>query len=189
MTPNIFEFKNQNILKSVELEGIRFYAPDLTQNWGDERFDACLVCLDYNGHNSGVIFEINGVNTQNVFLEWTEEVTDKLLRTWRDIQEATEKGAEGIAVLLIKKYTPYKIIERAAKGTGIDYWLSEQMSLLPFQHAARLEVSGQISKNNSRYKAKIRQKQQQTQQSDYTQLPVYVVVVEFGTPQATLIKR
>lgn len=176
-------------MESITLEGIKIYVPDLTENWSAERFDACLVCLNYNKHESGVLLDVNGVIKESIKLEWTAEMNDKLIRTWRDIQEATEKGAEGMAVLLLKKYTPYKIIERAAKGTGIDYWLSEKMSLLPFQYAARLEVSGQIGKNDTRYRAKILQKQQQTQQSDYTQLPVYVAIVEFATPKAILIKR
>ncbi len=176
-------------MESIVLEDIRKYTPDLTQNWSDERFDACLVCLDYNKHQSGIVLNIIGVAEEDLTLTWTAEVTDKLIRTWRDIQEATEKGAEGMVVLLLKKYTPYKIIERAAKGTGIDYWLSEKMSLLPFQHAARLEVSGQIGKDDARYRAKILQKQRQTQQSDYTKLPVYVAIIEFATPKAILIKR
>jgi len=145
-------------LESITLEGIKIYAPDLTENWSAERFDACLVCLNYNKHESGVLLDVNGVIKESIKLEWTAEMNDKLIRIWRDIQEATEKGAEGMAVLFLKKYTPYKIIERAAKGTGIDYWLSEKMSLLPFQYAARLEVSGQIGKNDTRYRAKIPQK-------------------------------
>ena len=151
----------------MTLEGIRIYVPDLTENWSAERFDACLVCLNYNKHESGVVLHVNGIAKESITLEWTAEVTDKLIRTWRDIQEATEKGAEGMAVLLLKRYTPYKIIERAAKGTGIDYWLSEKMSLLPFQYAARLEVSGQIGKDDTRYRSKILRKQQQTQQQQF----------------------
>lgn len=145
-------------MESITLEGIKIYVPDLTENWSAERFDACLVCLNYNKYESGVLLDVNGVIKESIKLEWTAEMNDKLIRIWRDIQEATEKGAEGMAVLLLKKYTPYKIIERAAKGTGIDYWLSEKMSLLPFQYAARLEVSGQIGKNDTRYRAKILQK-------------------------------
>ncbi len=176
-------------MKVIKLEGIKEYVPDLTRNWSEERYDASLVCLNFNEHESSLVFNLRGVEDERVLLEWQGEMTNKLERTWRDIQEATEKGAEGIAVLLIKKYTPYKIIERAAKGTGIDYWLSEEMSLLPLQYAARLEISGQINKNDTRYRSKIRQKQRQTQQSDSTQLPVYVIVVDFGTPQADIIKR
>ena len=67
--------------------------------------------------------------------------------------------------------------------------MSEKKSILPFGgHSARLEVSGLINQNNSQYNYRIKQKKKQTKQSDNTNLPAYVAVVEFETPKATLTK-
>jgi len=83
-------YSNQTILKSVVLEGIKELTPDLTQNWSEERYDAALVCLNHNRHTSGTPFYINGIRQEQIRFEWTGKLTDKLTRTWRDIQEATD---------------------------------------------------------------------------------------------------
>ena len=42
---------------------------------------------------------------------------------YRDLQEATEMGACGIAIVIARELIGYSIIERSVKGTGFDYWL------------------------------------------------------------------
>ena len=126
---------------------------------------------------------------REALLTWATQITEVEKRTWSDLQETTEKGAEGMAALLVTRYTPYKIIHRAAKGTGIDYWLGHQDALLPFQDAARLEVSGILKGTRTQLKSRTLMKIKQTEQSDDTDLPVYVVVMEFGQPRATLQER
>ena len=114
-------------------------------------------------------------------------INDQTRRTWADLQEATQYGATAIAVLLAKKETGYAVIERSAKGTGIDYWLGHEAEGPPFQNKARLEVSGILSVEGSvndveRAVAKrVREKLKQTQPSSGS-LPAYVVVVEFWKP-------
>lgn len=176
-------------MKSVNLNEIKEEVPDLTKSWGQEKFDAALICLDYNKHKGSVELKVEGIRKGDFVISWKNRITLRMRNTWKDLQEATEKGAEGIAILLISHLTNYKIIQRSAKGTGIDYWMSEKDSILPFQNSARLEVSGLLKKNDNDYKQRIKKKKKQTEQSDNTNIPAYIAVVEFESPKATLIKK
>ena len=84
--------------------------------------------------------------------------------------------------------TDYHIVQRSRKGTGFDYWLGLKDDIL-FQHAARLEVSGIRQGNGKQVEARVSQKRKQTEQSKGLRIPAYVVVVEFGTPVAVVVKQ
>ena len=100
---------------------------------------------------------------------------------------ATEHGAYGIACLLILDLTGLTVIQRSRKGTGFDFWLGDDEEL-PFQNKARLEVSGIRQGDAARVAARVAQKKKQTGRSDGF-LPAYVIVVDFGTPLARVIKK
>ncbi len=176
-------------MRSIKLNDIKKEVPGLTKSWGETRLEATLICLDYHQHKSPVNLKVEGQNKIDFMLNWKNKITLKMRNTWKDLQEVTEKGAEGIAVLLVSYLTNYKIVQRSAKGSGIDYWLSEKDSILPFQNSARLEISGLLYKNDSDYRRRIRKKKKQTEQSDNTNIPAYIAVIEFQSPKATLIKR
>lgn len=74
------------------------------------------------------------------------------------------------------------MIERSSKGTGFDYWLGtvDTMEKIPFQNKVRLEVSGIRKGDDSRVKARVKQKKEQTKLSD-GKYPAYTIVVEFST--------
>ena len=80
------------------------------------------------------------------------------------------------------------MIERSVKGTGIDYWLGHEAEGPPFQHKARLEISGILSVEGSysdvekAVSKRVRDKLKQTADSSSGSLPAYVIVVEFGSP-------
>ena len=121
-------------------------------------------------------------------LSWPA-IGDQDRRTWADSQEATEYGATAVAVLLAKQELGYAVVERAAKGTGIDYWLGHEDEGPPFQNKARLEVSGILRAGGSAQEveaavaSRVRAKQRQMQPSSGS-LPACVIVVEFGSPLA-----
>ncbi len=93
-----------------------------------------------------------------------------------------------MAILIILALTDYTVIRRSRKGTGIDSWLGYQDADYPFQDAARLEVSGIRRGNDRILNARVSQKIRQTQPSDGA-LPAYIVVVEFSSPYARLVKK
>lgn len=104
------------------------------------------------------------------------------------LRKPQSTGAYGIAFLLIRDLTGLGVIERSRKGTGFDYWLGHAGDDLPFQNKARLEVSGIRQGDAARQAARMSRKTKQTERSDGV-LPAYVIVVEFGTPTALVVRR
>src|SRR5438105_9337121 len=99
-------------------------------------------------------------------------------RYWNDLEEATEQGAYGLAILLVRALIGYTVIERACKGTGFDWWLGNDDNSL--QRMARLEVSGILQGEAWRVRSRVAAKVVQTERSNSSGLAAYVVVVEFG---------
>jgi len=60
---------------------------------------------------------------------------------------------------------------------------------MPFENKARLEVSGIRNGDQKVVTARVRAKLMQTEVSDETRLPAYIVVVEFGHPVAEVRQR
>jgi hypothetical protein len=147
--------------------------------------ECAAVCLETQRHNSGVSLTVDGDYTGNFSLTW-DQLTEQHFRTCADIQEATEYGACGVAVLVIRETTGKTILERSAKGTGFDFWVGEEEDAeLPFQGMTRLEISGILSGDISRVKSRTGIKKAQVTPSD-GQFPALIAVVEFGHPLARL---
>ncbi len=175
-------------LRVLDLNELNNGLPAITPELGKVLAQVAGVCLESQGHHQGVHLQVSGYVNNTHALTWPPS-TDQALRTWADPQEKTEYGATAIAVLLAKKGIGYPVIERAVKGTGIDYWLGHETNGLPFQRKARLEISGILSVEGSdsdvakTVAARVREKLRQTQSSSGS-FPAYVIVVEFGRPLA-----
>ena len=154
--------------------------------------EAAGACLESQGHLQGIQLRVIGYTNDNYELAWPE-ITEQVNRTWNDSQEATEYGAMAIAVLLIKKEVGYLVIERARKGTGIDYWLGEEADRPLFQRKAKLEISGILKAQGNEnaieraVAVRVDEKLRQASRSGDS-LPTYVIVVEFGMPLAEIRK-
>ena len=121
-------------------------------------------------------------------LRWCD-VNEQDEGTWADLQEATEYGAYGVAIILALRLTQTPRVERSAKGTGVDYWVGDGKDRRGiFQRTARLEVSGILRGDEGKIAARLREKLSQTKRSNSTGLPVYVVIVDFGRPEARFVK-
>ena len=153
---------------------------------GKAMAEAGSVCLEGQGHSSGVSLRLQGDADHSHELRWPT-VTDQIRRSWADEQEATEEGAAGIALLLIRQETSYSANSRSRKRTGIDFWLGSDPDVLIT--TARLEVSGILQGDASTIMTRVREKKRQTEQSDDSGLPVYVSVVEFSAPVAHLEEK
>lgn len=160
---------------------------NLTAPMGINLSHAAAVCLDSQGHECEVLLKGKGIYTGNYTL-CRCEVTNQMKRSWADLQEATEEGACGVAILVVSKETKYKTIERSCKGTGIDYWLGDEDSFL-LQRKARLEVSGTLEGDEKELKSRLQQKIEQTKRSDHTRLPAVVVIVGFKEPMVVCVER
>ena len=92
-----------------------------------------------------------------------------------------------ISLLIAAQLTDFKYVEASKIGDGIDFWLSKTDE---FDFFARLEVSGihKTTKENS-IKRRLKIKLTQTNQSDSTNIPVYICIIEFSKPQILYIKK
>lgn len=123
-------------------------------------------------------------------LNWSSEANDneQINRSWQDSIEATEFGATALSIALLLELTDYTVIERSPLGTGYDYLLgTEEVSSKLLIPKARLEISG-IGKESTTntVKNRVSVKLKQTNKSDSSNLPAFVVVIEFDTPKAQI---
>ena len=152
-------------------------------------FEACLVCFHLQKQASGLKLIVKGDFEAEFIITWTETVDETIIRSWDDPEEATEAAACGIAFLLVIALTDYTIIQRSRKGTGFDYWLGLKDALV-FEAKARLEISGIFkARRESEIVERVKNKKEQTALSDKSELPAYIVVVEFSHPLAYLVKK
>jgi hypothetical protein len=167
-------------LKSGVLNISKVYGAFLAEN--------SQYCLNIHKHPTPVSLALTGDLPKSGTLDWSGvKLPDG---TCTDLQEATEYGACGIALLVALRLTGMTFVERSAKGTGIDYWLGNERSPEGiFQSAARLEVSGILNGDDAKITARVNAKLHQTQPSDPSGLPAYVAVVEFRRPEARFVRK
>lgn len=161
----------------------------LTPAYGSFLAEAASHCLHLRDHSNPVRLLITGDERFSRMFRWGL-VAQGHRSTYGDLQEATEYGAYGIAIVVAMHVTGMRYVERSARGTGIDLWLNndpDKRNL--FQHAARLEVSGIFDGDESKVASRLKTKLIQTKRSDTTLLCAYVVIVEFGLPQTRLAKK
>jgi hypothetical protein len=207
MTQSEQNFDNDiESLRNLNLEDLSKGLPGVTEESGKVYLQQISVCLDNQNHNWGVTLTVlykEDVEAETLFRrkdatihkftlpDWLT-VTDQMQRNHgQDLPYTCEQAAYGIAFLLILELTDYTIIRKSVKTTGVDWYLgfkNDPNNL--FQDAGRLEVSGLLyeSANNTlRSRAKIKLKQ--TSPTDSKDLPVYVIISEFGKPEAWVMKK
>jgi hypothetical protein len=153
--------------------------------------EACVWCMVSSGHSSEVILEvIDAAEIFSYLISWPPHLDLEAINRSLNQDDATEEGAEAIALLVALDRTEFEAVERASTTTGIDYWLGYKDNLNnPFERAGRLEVSGILNETvNNTVKMRIQRKLSQTLPTDHL-FRVYVVVVEFGKPYATMVMK
>ena len=149
----------------------------------------CMVAFHHNGHSSGVILAVHGNDIVVRFeICWTGETTEQLIRAYRDPIRLADNAACAIALLLIRKMTPFTAVEQSVVGTTIDYYLARQdrSDDLIFNNVARLEVSGILTENEENtIDRRIAEKRRRLRHE--ADLNDFIVVVEFGRPWSKLV--
>lgn len=176
-------------LRDLLLAKLEEGTPGITEAWGKFLTEASTVCFECQQHTTGVEMTVQGLTPTKFKIHWEHSITEQVRNAWEDMQEATEYGACGVAVLLILELTEYTVIQRSVKGTGVDYWLGFKDATLPFQNAARLEVSGIMNGDANAIKSRVKKKINQTKVTDSGNLPAYIVVVEFGKPVSHVVQK
>ena len=171
---------------SLDLARLAAGMPCIKPHSGASLADASAVCLEERGHKQGAVLGVSGHVERSCILSWPAS-DDQSRREWNDPEEATEKGAVGIAILLVSDLTEYHVVRRSIKTTGVDYYMALKAET-GFQESARLEVSGIRSGTKGMVTTRTNQKLKQSGQSE-GQGPVFVVVVEFNSPLATVVMK
>lgn len=164
----------------------------LTPSEGGHLAECAVVCYDTCGNAALPGLRVTGRHNQQFALSGPA-VTNRMRRTYADLQEATEYGACGIAALAMEACEGLTICERAAKGGGgFDYYLSplgdaseaDSDNFLA-SATATLEVSGILQGTavdlQYRLNEKIRQLRSQAQL-----LPCFIVIVGFSASTARI---
>lgn len=152
--------------------------------------EACVWALDHCSHPNGVPLRIeNSGASEHRNITWLDEDIDiPSIRLSYNQDDATEYGAEAVALLLSVKEFGCDAVERSMTKTGIDYWLGTvgEDENKPFNRTRRLEISGIMRESSSnKVSSRLTDKIKQTYPTDFHS-PVYVVIVEFSNPYATV---
>lgn len=177
-------------MKTLDLDALSIDIPVITSDAAGFYIESCMVCIDNQGHMSGVELSVDDRgNNERFELMWAGNVTEQLRNSYRDLVRATDFGACAIALLLVGELTNYSVVKQAAIGTTVDYFLSSDYNddTLIFNDSARLEVSGILSeKGRNTVRARIQSKLRRLQPSAI--LPALIIVVEFSHPKSALVQ-
>ena len=176
-------------LPVLDLSGLQQGLPAITPAFGAALAEAGAICLSEQGHQPGVVLEIDGGFSGAFVLLWPQ-VTEQMRRCWNDQDYTTEQGAYGVALLLIQRLTSFTVVERSRRGTGFDYWLGNvsDSAELPFEKSARLEVSGIRRGERRQVRSRVTLKGAQVRAADSLS-PAYVAVIEFSQPLAWVVEQ
>lgn len=175
---------------SVHLSLLGEYA-QLSSGKAKMLMESCVWSLWHCDHENGVKLTLDYEDkhySYSVIWKDNEIDRDAIMRSYNQ-NDATEYGAEAIAILMSLDRTNYDSVNRAVTSTGIDYWLGykNKNPNNPFEQAARLEISGIIAETSSNsINRRLKEKLDQTCPTHHTGLPVFVVIVEFSNPKAKM---
>jgi hypothetical protein len=172
---------------SLALEDLASNFPHIPPECGIALVQSPVLCLEGQGHASGVLLNVLGSCTTTFRLGWSMDVTEAMRRYWNDPEETVEQGAQAVSLVLLRSWAGLTVLERSRRGTGFDWWLAPADNL--FQATARLEVSGMMRGSTRRLNGRLKARVTQTERSDPSGLTAYVAVVEFGAPRAKVVRR
>ena len=150
--------------------------------------EAACVCLEKSGHLPGVILKVEGSYSDSLILKWAQ-LHPEVFSSWENLDETVETAAYALAIFCIWEITSYQIIRQSTKGSGFDFWLGGKSEQVPFRGKAKLEVSGILRGSRGQINFRVKEKLQQASQSQQTDVPVVVVVVEFSRPLAKIASQ
>jgi len=182
-----------DVARELNLHNIKEYV-QLSEGKTKQLMETCIWCLVHCKHSSGVKLRVEDENNTDYYsLIWSNDKIDHeaIFRSYNK-DDATECGAEAIALMLSIQRTEYTAVERAITTTGIDYWLGfkNRNPNYPFHRASRLEISGIMTESiTNTISSRVKRKIKQTKPTDYTSFPIYVIIVEFSKPYAIMVLK
>jgi hypothetical protein len=176
---------------TLYLDRIQAFA-QISEGKAKKLMETCVWCLSASKHSNGVSMQLNDqISTFSYLVTWPTNLDMEAINRSINQDDATEEGAEAVALLVAIERTDFTAVERASTTTGIDYWLGykDNPPNNPFQRGGRLEISGILKETEQNtVQARIKGKLQQTSPTART-FAVYVIVVEFSKPYATMVLK
>lgn len=160
----------------------------LTKAQGNDLAEAAAFCLSLSGHHQGVKLNVTGLLSASYQVSWRRLPTN-VVQARNDHQEATESGAQGLAILLAQRHLGYEVVLRSRKRTGYDY-LMRKAGVRGETITARLEVSGILRGTTSEVKSRCNRKVKQVREHEVPGdvSPAFVMILEFSAPTARIVQ-
>ena len=184
------EIEDEETIKKIDIDSLKNGIPVMTEGLFGIHKESCIVCLETNGHYSGVQLELIFDNKKdNCKVIYNGKLSSRLLKSYADSNKTTDFGACAIALLLIREYTDY-VAEQAANttGNGIDYYLIKKNENydeeLLFNYSGFLEVSGIRAETKNTYiKKRLNEKIRRLEYYNHDfSIPTFIIIVEFVKP-------
>jgi hypothetical protein len=157
----------------------------LSDNFMGVMVECCALRLTLQGHASPVDLkpfkEDRNLLIESLKLGWITEITPNIVSSYRDENRITDYAAMCIAFIFSTEFIDFDYVEMAEKGDGVDCWLRRKDAV---DFIARLEISG-IRKANAMnsIQNRLKIKLKQTNQSDASNVPAYISIIEFSQPE------
>jgi hypothetical protein len=177
----------------LHLDDLRKGCSGIIPSWGDFMADCALFSFASQGHQSGVLMNVQTDNGNELYTITWEGVMDfEMEKSMNDDERATDNAAMCIAILLVLNRTPYTAFIPSRKKSGIDFWLflKEPKSLHYSFADARLEISGirKESRTNT-LSIRLKLKKVQVKKSNHLGIDVYFAITEFHKPQSMFVTK
>lgn len=115
------------------------------------------------------------------------ELTPSMNASFADLQESTEYGAYGIALLASAHVFQFRFGQRSSKGTGFDMFMLPPGAEIdpedPFSETWGLEATGILQGDDKAIRDRFQRKRNQIMPS-IGLVPILIAVVEFSAPTA-----
>ena len=181
-------------MRTINLNILSGGLSGITKTTGAFFIEAAKVALQKSGHQSGVVLSLEGAFKEKIKLIWEDDLTQEELENWVEQKKYTEYGAVALSLLIVNEFLPFDHYTEAAHGTGVDYFLGNQVfdefSHRKVEQSATIEISGilQATKENT-LNMRIGQKKKQMRASKKRSFGSWISIVEFSTPKSKLIKN
>ncbi len=114
-------------LPLLTLEDLATRFPHIPPECGVALAQSAVLCLEGQGHETGVLLNVQGSFVTTFRIGWSTDVSEAMRRYWNDPEETAEQGAYAIALLLLRSLAGLTVWERSRKGTGFDWWLAPRI--------------------------------------------------------------
>lgn len=150
---------------------------------------ACAtVCLRHHWPKGAVALTCQSKTREIKFHVRPLRVTQAMRRTYADLDEATQFGACGMALLLAARELGARFVSRQVKGTAFDYFVAPPGvpavdPMDPFANCWALETTGILTGTASQVQQRIKEKRDRLVKAGMA-YPSMIAVVEFSEPRA-----